>query len=81
MAEIISIADGETVNDGSVLSSEPVLKCAIDAQLVAVTVVGWMPDGSMYLASTHGHRDGIADLEIAKTKLVEAECLFMDEGE
>lgn len=81
MAEIISIAGGEKVNDGAVLPSEPVLKGAIDAELVAVTVVGWMPDGSLYLASTHGHRDGIADLEIAKAKLVEAECLYMDEGE
>ena len=74
MAEIISIAGGETINTGAVIPSEPVLQAAIDADLVAVTVVGWMSDGSLYLASTHGHRDGIADLEIAKTKLVEAEC-------
>ncbi|MBR9900418.1 MAG: hypothetical protein GYB19_10210 [Rhodospirillales bacterium] len=79
MAEIISIAGGETVNDGAVLPSKPVLQAAIDEQLVAVTVVGWMPDGSLYLASTHGPRDGIADLEIAKAKLIEAECLHMDD--
>lgn len=81
MAEIINIAGGETINSGAVIPSDPVLKAAIDEQLVAVTVVGWMPDGSLYLASTHGHRDGIADLEIAKAKLVEAECLYMSEGE
>jgi hypothetical protein len=77
MAEIFSLIEGDEAERGTELPSDRVLDAASDADLVTVTVVGWMPDGSFYVASTHSHRDGIADLEMAKAKLVEAEFANM----
>ncbi|GAA0623350.1 hypothetical protein [Thalassospira tepidiphila] len=74
MADVIQFNAAE-IGDGITVPVDGVLEGAKSADLVAVTVIGWTKDGEQYIASTHGTRDIIADIEMAKAQAIGAELV------
>ncbi|HBN92254.1 MAG TPA: hypothetical protein DD397_06800 [Hyphomonas sp.] len=72
MADVIQFNAAE-IGDGISVPVNGVLEGAKSADLVAVTVIGWTKEGERYIASSHGTRDVIADLELAKMQATGAE--------
>lgn len=74
MADVIQF-NADEIGDGITVPVDGVLEGAKSADLVAVTVIGWTKDGDQYIASTHGTRDIIADIEMAKAQAIGAELV------
>lgn len=71
MADVIQF-NATDVGDGIPVSVNGVLDGAKSADLVGVTVIGWTKDGEQYIASSHGSRDMVTDLELAKAQVIGA---------
>lgn len=78
MGEIIQFTNDD-VNSGTQIPVNGVIDGARDANLQSVLIIGWDENNELYVASSHSGRDCIADIELAKVKIVHGE-LAMIEG-